>query len=208
MIIRLIQYVFGVVNVKLSDIAVIGRGGNFAKKDFKNEGVPCVHYGQIYTEYGIQIDKTISYLSDETSKKAKMAQKKDIIMAVTSENLEDVCKCLVWLGEEDVAVGGHTAIIKTSQNAIYLAYYFHTTMFFRQKRRLTHGTKVLEVTPSTLENIVIPLPTLERQAEIVDMLDKFNSLVNDISEGIPAEIEARKKQYEYYRDKLLSFELK
>ncbi|MGO3018447.1 MAG: restriction endonuclease subunit S, partial [Anaerococcus sp.] len=204
-IIRLIQYVFGSVKVKLSDIANIQRGGNFAKKDFISEGIPCIHYGQIYTKYGIQIDKTISYISKETSDKAKMANKDDIIMAVTSENLEDVCKCLVWLGDDDVAVGGHTAIIKTSQNSKYLAYYLHTSMFFSQKRRLAHGTKVLEVTPNKLKDIEIPLPKLEQQEKIVTILDNFNNLINDISEGIPAEIEARQKQYEYYRDKLLSF---
>ena len=50
------------------------------------------------------------------------------------------------------------------------------------------------------------LPPLEEQERIVSILDRFDSLCNDISTGLPAEIEARKKQYEYYRDKLLSFE--
>ena len=50
------------------------------------------------------------------------------------------------------------------------------------------------------------LPTLEEQKRIVNILDKFDKLVNDITEGLPAEIEARRKQYEYYRNKLLSFE--
>ncbi len=126
-------------------------------------------------------------------------------MAVTSENVEDICKCVAWLGDEKVAVGGHTAIIHHNQNAKYLAYYFHTSMFFSQKRKLAHGTKVIEVTPDSLNDIIIPLPIEERQKEIVKQLDRFDSLCNDISEGIPAEIEARQKQYEYYRDKLLEF---
>lgn len=52
----------------------------------------------------------------------------------------------------------------------------------------------------------IPVPPLEVQQEIVDILDKFDALVNDITVGLPAEIAARRKQYEYYRDKLLTFE--
>ena len=56
-----------------------------------------------------------------------------------------------------------------------------------------------------IEKIVIQLPTEERQNEIIDFLDRFDAICNDISEGLPAEIEARQKQYEYYRDKLLSF---
>ena len=51
----------------------------------------------------------------------------------------------------------------------------------------------------------IPLPSLEKQKYITDILERFDSLCNDISEGLPAEIEARRKQYEHYRDKLLTF---
>ena len=56
--------------------------------------------------------------------------------------------------------------------------------------------------------IKIPIPPLETQKEIVDILDKFNTITNDISEGLPKEIEQRQKQYEYYREKLLSFSRK
>lgn len=55
------------------------------------------------------------------------------------------------------------------------------------------------------EKLIIPIPPLEEQTRIVQILDRFDKLCNDISEGLPAEIEARRKQYEYYRDKLLSF---
>ncbi len=203
--IRLWQYVFGVAVVRLGDIATITRGGNFQKKDFTVSGVPCIHYGQMYTHYDIYANNTITFISPQTAESSKMAVKNDVIMAVTSENVEDVCKCVAWLGEENVAVSGHTAIIHHNQNAKYLSYYFHTSMFFSQKRKLAHGTKVIEVTPSTLTDICIPLPSLEEQAKIVSILDRFNSLCNDISEGLPAEIAARQKQYEYYRDKLLTF---
>ena len=120
-------------------------------------------------------------------------------MAVTSENVDDVCKCVAWLGDGEIEVSGHTAIIHHNQNAKFLAYYFHTSMFYAQKKKLAQGTKVIEVTPSKLTDIVIPLPPLPEQQRIVDILDRFDILCNDISSGLPAEIEARKKQYEYYR---------
>ena len=56
-----------------------------------------------------------------------------------------------------------------------------------------------------LEDMDFPIPSLEEQERIVAILDRFDSLVNDLSKGLPAEIEARKQQYEYYRDKLLTF---
>ncbi len=64
---------------------------------------------------------------------------------------------------------------------------------------------VSSLTQTILNKIKIPLPPLEEQQRIVDILDRFDTLCNDISKGLPAEIEARKKQYEYYRDKLLDF---
>jgi type I restriction enzyme S subunit len=134
--------------------------------------------------------------------------KGDIIVAVTSENIEDVCKCVAWLGDEDIVTGGHTAIVKHNQNPKYIAYWLQTAAFFEQKRKIAHGTKVIEVTPSKLEDILIPIPPLEEQARIVGILDRFNMLTTDITEGLPAEIAARQKQYEYYRDKLLTFKEK
>ena len=191
---------------RLGDISNIIRGGNFQKKDFIEQGKPCIHYGQIYTRLGTTTSKSITYLNDDVYSKSKKAMPNDIIMAVTSENIEDVCKCTVWVGNKDVAVSGHTAIIHPSINSKYLGYYFQTKMFFKQKKKLAHGTKVIEVTPDKLNDILIPVPPLSVQKNIVKILDRFDKLNNDMSEGLPAEIETRKKQYEYYRDILLSFD--
>ena len=59
-----------------------------------------------------------------------------------------------------------------------------------------------------MKKLKIPVPPLEEQARIVAILDRFDKICNDISEGLPAEIEARQKQYEYYREKLLQFRIK
>lgn len=187
----------GVEYKKLGEIATISRGGSFQKKDFCEDGVPCIHYGQIYTRYGLFADKTLTFISEDAAKKQKYAVKNDIVMAVTSENIDDVCKCVAWLGDDEIAVSGHTAIIHHTLNPKYLCYYFHTAMFYAQKKKLAHGTKVIEVTPDKLTDITIPVPPIEIQVEIVKILDNFTELT--------AELTARKKQYEYYRDLLLGF---
>ena len=192
----------GVEYKALSEIATITRGGSLQKKDFTESGVPCIHYGQIYTKYGLFTDKTFTFVSEATALRQKKAVTGDVVMAVTSENIEDVCKCVVWLGEEAVAVSGHTAIIHHNQDAKYLAYYFHSSMFFAQKAKLAHGTKVIEVTPDKLNGVIVPVPPLEVQREIVRVLDNFTFLSAELS----AELSARRKQYEYYKDSLLPFE--
>ena len=191
--------------VPLSEICSMERGGNFQKKHFTEEGVPAIHYGKIYTYYGLYTDKTLNFIDGEIAKKQKFANNNDIVMAVTSENVEDVCKCVVWEGKEPVAVSGHSVIIRHNQNARFLAYYFTTSHFQRQKERYCIGTKVIEMKPDNLAKILVPIPSIEEQNRIVSILDKFYSITNDISEGLPAEIELRQKQYEYYRDKLLTF---
>ncbi|MBR4328617.1 MAG: restriction endonuclease subunit S, partial [Candidatus Riflebacteria bacterium] len=137
----------GVEYKKLGDIATVSRGGSFQKKDFADKGFPCIHYGQIYTRYSLFPTETLTFINPEIAGKQKKAQPNDIVMAVTSENVEDVCKCVAWLGDTEIAVSGHTAIIHHEQDPKFLTYYFYTKEFFEQKKKLAHGTKVIEVTP-------------------------------------------------------------
>ena len=84
----------------------------------------------------------------------------------------------------------------------YLFYYLKNNInYFRES---ASGKGALpQISTGVTDNFIIPLPSLEKQKEIVEILDRFDNLCNDISEGLPAEIEARQKQYEFYRDKLL-----
>lgn len=189
----------GVEYKELGAVSTISRGGNFQKKDYVENGFPCIHYGQIYTKYNLFVNDVVSYISHETANTQKKAAHGDIIMAVTSENVEDVCKCVAWLGNGEIAVSGHTAIIHHDLDPKYLAYYLNSSMFFQQKLKLVQGTKVMEVSPEKLKKVKIPVPPLPVQREIVRILDSFTELT--------AELTARKKQYEYYTgtdiDKLL-----
>ena len=194
----------GVEYKKLGDIATITRGGNFQKKDFTDTGIPCIHYGQIYTKYGLFADRTFTFISEQSASKQKYAEPNDIVMAVTSENLEDVCKCVAWLGDVPAAVSGHTAIIHHSQNPKYLCYYFHSRHFQNQKNRMAHGTKVIEITPNKLTDILLPVPPLEIQREIVRILNNFAELTGKLTAELSVELTARKKQFEYYRDRVIN----
>lgn len=73
------------------------------------------------------------------------------------------------------------------------------------RNNVNNGGGLPILNTAKLSTYKIPIPTIEKQKRIVSILDRFDKLCNDISEGLPAEIEARRKQYEYYRDKLLSF---
>jgi len=191
--------------MKMSEIGTFVRGSGLQKKDFTESGVPCIHYGQIYTYYGTFASKTKSFVSEETAKKCKKAHTGDLVFATVSENVEDVCKCVAWLGNEEICISGDSLAFRHDQNPKYLAYYFQTVAFANYKRTKVTGAKVIRLHQSKLEQFVIPLPPLAEQERIVSILDKFEALVNDLTEGLPAEMVAVQEQYEYYRNKLLSF---
>lgn len=91
---------------------------------------------------------------------------------------------------------------------LYLLFFLGSDLAFHEYKNKIVGSPVSSLPMIELKKIKIPLPTLEKQQEIVDILDKFDTLCNDITKGLPAEIEARRKQYEYYREKLLNFNQK
>ena len=181
------------------------RGSGLQKRDFTESGVGCIHYGQIYTYYGTFTDKTKSFVSEAFAKKARMAKHGDLVIATTSENDEDVCKAVVWLGEDEIAVSSDACFYTHSFNPKYVAYFFQTDQFQKQKKPFITGTKVRRVNVDDLAKIKIPVPSVEEQERIVAILDKFDTLTNSITEGLPREIELRQKQYEYYRNLLLNF---
>lgn len=193
---------------KMSEVGTFIRGNGLQKKDFTEEGVGCIHYGQLYTHYGTSATETITYCSSELAKKLRKAAKGDIVIATTSENVEDVCKAVAWLGEEEIAVSGDAFIYKHTQNPKYMAYLFQTASFFNYKKKKATGTKVIRLTGDAMGNYLAPIPSLEEQHRIVSILDRFESLTTSLQSGLPAEIAARRQQYEYYRDKLLTFKRK
>ena len=191
----------------LGEVAELIRGNGLSKKDFSEFGVPAIHYGQIYTYYGNETEETLSFVSPGTAKKLQKVYPGNIVITNTSENIEDVCKSVLYSGNVEAVTGGHATIIRPKDYILpkYLVYYTLTLDFFTQKKRLAKGTKVIDVSAKDLAKIVIPLPPLSEQHRIVDILDRFDTLTNSISEGLPKEIALRRKQYEYYRDALLNF---
>lgn len=191
--------------MKMSEIGRFIRGNGLQKKDFTESGVPCIHYGQIYTHYGTFASKTKSFVNEDTAERCKKAHSGDLIFATVSENIEDVCKCVAWLGDDEICISGDSLAFCHNQNPKYLAYYFQTTVFADYKRTRVTGTKVIRLHQSKLEQFVIPIPSLAEQQHIVDILDRFETLTNDLAQGLPAEINAVHEQYKYYRNRLLSF---
>jgi type I restriction enzyme S subunit len=88
----------------------------------------------------------------------------------------------------------------------YLFYIWESRATRSSIERIAKRTSgVWKVSQDDIARVELPVPSVEEQARIVDILDKFDALVNDLSSGLPAELAARRKQYEHYRDRLLTF---
>ena len=110
--------------------------------------------------------------------------------------------------DEDLCIFVSLGYLRVNKEMIlnsYLKYWMNTTLFWDQVKKNVHWAWKFNLNTWWLKKFELMLPSLEKQQEIVAILDKFDALVNDISVGLPAEIKARKQQYEYYRGKLLTF---
>jgi type I restriction enzyme S subunit len=191
----------------LGEVGEFIRGKRFVKTDMISEGIPCIHYGQMYTHYGIWTDKAKSFVTTKLveTKKLRRAKKGDVIFVAAGETIEDIGMATAWYGDEGVVIHDACFFYKSDLNPKYVAYFTRTDFFSNQVRKSVSSGKISAINAKGLSKVIIPIPSLDEQERIVSILDKFDVLTASISEGLPKEIELRKKQYEYYRDKLLTF---
>ncbi|EBC9898768.1 restriction endonuclease subunit S [Salmonella enterica subsp. enterica serovar Derby] len=189
----------------LGEIGHFTRGKRFVKTDMLSEGYPCIHYGEMYTYYNVWTNKTKSFVSHELASKLRVSEYGDVIIVAAGETIEDIGKGTAWLGKSNVVFHDACFSYRCLLNPKYIAYFTRTKIFHDQIKKHISSGKISAINANGLSKVKIPMLSAKEQARIVDILDKFDTLTNSITEGLPREIELRQKQYEYYRDLLFSF---
>ena len=179
----------------------IFRGSGIKREDVTSDGVPCVRYGEIYTTYGIWFDKCVSHTQLDKIQSPKYFEHGDILFVITGESVEDIAKSTAYVGHDKCLAGGDIVVVKHKQDPKYISYALSTNNARKQKSAGKVKSKVVHSSVPSIASIVIPVPPLPVQQEIVRILDSFTELTAELT----AELEARKKQYQYYQKKLLSF---
>ncbi len=197
----------GVPTLELGEIGEFTRGRRFTKKDVvaQGEGVPSIHYGEIYTSYGTWAEAAVSHVRADMRDQLRFARHGDVVIAGVGETVEDVAKAVAWLGAEEVAYHDDCYAFRHAQDAKYIAYVMQTADFHAQKNKHVARAKVKRLSSSGLAKIKVPVPPLAVQKEIVRILDRLVELKEELEIELRAEIQARRVQYEYHRDELLSF---
>ncbi|EQA1182231.1 restriction endonuclease subunit S [Escherichia coli] len=211
---QLLRFKEGEVEWKtLGEIGEFIRGKRFTKADYVEDGgISVIHYGEIYTRYGVYTTHSLSQVRADMAASLRYAKHGDVVITDVGETVEDVGKAVAWLGDDDIAIHDHCYAFRHSLNPKFISYYMQTDSFISEKAKYVARTKVNTLLINGFSKIMIPVPypkdhekSLKEQARIVAILDKFDTLINSITEGLPREIELRQKQYEYYRDLLFSF---
>lgn len=192
--------------VKLCEIATsLYRGAGIKRDQVTEKGIPCVRYGEIYTTYDTCFSDCVSHTDEKYLASPKYFEHGDILFAITGESVEDIAKSIAYLGHDKCLAGGDIVVMKHKQNPRYLTHVLSTGMARAQKSKGKVKNKVVHSSVPSIEQIEIPLPSLDDQQKYADILDDFYLALNKLQSELPAEIESRQKQYEYYRDKLLTF---
>ena len=181
----------------MGEVGELQRGSGLSKKDLIEEGFPCMLYGQIHTRFGAYTKKHIACIPKELVKTAKIAHPGDVIMAITSEDVEGSCKSVAWMGDYDIAIGSDAAIYRHNMNGIYVSYYTQTKAFFNEKAKYAKGFKVTHISTKEIATIPILNPPLSLQQSFAAKIESIEKQKAAISKSI-AETE---KLFEYTMDK-------
>ena len=186
----------------LSAHGTFTRGRRFVRTDVVDEGQPCIHYGDMYTYYGLCAEKANTHLPYDFPKKMRYAKKGDVIIVGAGENNEDIAVGLVWLGDEPAAVHDACYIYESDFEPMFLSYFLRSGIYHLQIKSHVVRGKICSISSDGIGKALIPIYPIERQKEIVKRLLPYEKLLANLKE----QLELRQKQYEYYRYKLLTFE--
>ena len=188
--------------VQISDLGSIIRGKRFVRDDIRTEGQPCIHYGDMYTYYGTKAATAKTFLERDFPKKMRYAHKGDVVIVGAGENDYDIGVGLVWMGEEPAAVHDSCYILKHHQIPMYISYYLRSNIYHQQLKKYVSSGKISSFSAEGLGKVYIPIQPEDKQRQIASNLDTFETYISKLEKMI----ELRQKQYEYYREKLLTFE--
>ena len=196
-LIKLLQYVFGYVRISLGDIGSICMCKRILKSQTNTvSGVPFYKIGT----FGKEAD---AYISQETfneyRSKYNFPKKGDVLISAAGT----IGRTGVYDGKPAYFQDSNIVWIDNDESIVlnsYLRYCYELKPW-----KASEGGTIPRLYNDNIAKAVIAVPSIEEQKRVVSILDRFDAIRNDLTGGLPAEIEARRKQYEYYRDKLLNF---
>ena len=196
----------------------LGEIGNFyggltgkTKNDFQNGNHKFITYMNVYKNPAVDT-RINDYVKINTNERQNTVQYGDILFTGSSETPEEcgISSVMVKHPDEPFYLNSFTIGFRLHDSGMlnpeFSKHLFRSSDLRKQINKTANGVTRFNVSKAKLSEVIVPIPTLIAQEKIVSILDRFDTLVNDLKSGLPAEIALRRKQYEYYRDKLLTFQ--
>lgn len=170
------------VESTLGDLGQFVRGRRFTKDEYVDNGLGCIHYGQVHTHFGPSATESLTFLPEDARGRLRLAAPGDVVIAATSENTEDLGKATAWLGTDDVAVHDDCYIFKHHLDPRFASLLFASPAFHHQKIQYAAGTKVTRISGADLARIEVAVPPLVEQRRIVDVMVSVDSQIRSLAE--------------------------
>lgn len=183
------------------------KGAGITKEDVKENGeIPCVRYGEIYTQYNFHFDECKSRTNRDCVSQPRYFSYGDILFTCTGELVEEIGKAIVYLGDEKCMAGGDIIVARHKQNPIFMSYALNSNYAQSQRSYGKAKLKVVHASAYDINNTIMVMPPIKEQEEIAEYLDEQCKEIDSIIETknlLVQELELYKKSliYEYVTGK-------
>ena len=185
-----------------------------SKKDFSNGNTKYISYKEVFNNKQVDIKNITSFVKVDVNENQNQIEYGDILFTGSSETPEDCGMSSIVIDEINDPLYLNSFCFGFRLNndyqfyPNYLKHFLRSKHFRKQINKAVNGVTRFNISRQIFSKIKIPIPPISQQIVKAYILDEFDTFINDLSIGLPAEIESRKEQYEYYRNKLLTFKEK
>jgi len=187
---------------KGSTIGLYSKGSGISKDEVKDSGIPCIRYGEIYTIYDRVVFSTKSFISEKSTDNCVRVSKGSVLLTGSGETVEDIGKCVVYMGESDIYIGGDIIIIDLvgEIQPLFMSYLMNSECIRIQKSLLGRGEIIVHIYPKNIREIQYPIPPLPEQKQIVEYVDEQTQKIDTTVKKETKRIDLLKE----YRQSLIS----
>lgn len=186
----------------LKKLGEFAKGKGIPGEKMKNEGIPCVGYGDIYMKYNYHFNQAKSFIDRTTADESIQVGRNTLLFTGTGETAEEIGKCVCYTGPDDIYVGGDIIIFNSVEvSPVFIAYQQYLPFAIKQKAGFGQGYSVVHIYKSDLEKLYCAYPKSKAEQEkIAEILQEQDRLI-ELKEKL---IEEKKKQKQYLMEVLLT----
>ena len=171
--------------VHLGEKGFFKKGKGIKKDEIIDNGISCIRYGEIYTQYNNFTEKLKSYIPIEISKQSQPIKKGDLLFAGSGETAEEIGKCVAYTGSELAFAGGDIIIFTPNEgDSKYLGYLMNNEIIVNQKSRMGQGDAVVHIYSSHIKDVFLPFPDTKEQSTISQVLSYTDNLIEKLDKLI------------------------